>query len=163
MPSIEVKNNKGVVMELVINPELQQNVILDKVLDAYDIEVPQELVDEEFKMIVLEFNHRAKYESMATGRLLEFTPDETEDRIKQFKEEAFKLVKTRLVLKRIIEEGNLEVTKEELEEEAKALSVRQQIPIEMVKDFLGENLELLKDDLLVRKAIVLANSNAVIK
>jgi len=67
------------------------------------------------------------------------------------------------VLKEIIAAENLEVSKEELEEEAKALSVRHQMPVEMVKDFLGEDLELLKDDLLVRKAIDFVQAHAVIK
>jgi len=50
-----------------------------------------------------------------------------------------------------------------LEEEAKAIAIRQKVQIEMVKDFLGEDLELLKDDLLVRKAIDYVHANAVIR
>ena len=53
-----------------------------------------------------------------------------------------------------------EVTQEELEEEARAISIRQQMPIEVVRDFFGEDLGPLKDDLLVRKAIDSINANA---
>ena len=137
-----------------------EDAILAKVLEAKDVEVPQDLVDDEVRMMVLELNHKLKYESLASNRYIGLTQDEMADRMEEFREEAFKLVKTRLVLKRIIEAAHLEVTKEELEEEAKAISVRQQMPIEMVKDFLGEDLEPLKDDLLVRKAIDSINANA---
>ncbi len=137
-----------------------EDAILEKVLEATDVEVPQDLVDGEVSMMVLELNHQLKYESLASNRYIGFTQDEMADRMEKFREEAFKLVKTRLVLKRIIEVAHFEVTKEELEEEAKAISVRQQMPIEMVKDFLGEDLEPLKDDLLVRKAIDSINANA---
>ena len=34
------------------------------------------------------------------------------------------------------------------------------MPVEMVKDLLGEDLETLKYDLLVRKAIAYINANA---
>lgn len=138
----------------------QEDALLDKILEATDIEVPQALVDEEVRMMVLELNHRMKYEGLATGIYLSLTQDEIAERLVFFKEEAFKLVKTRLVLRSIIESGKLDVTEEELEEEAKALSVRQQMPIERVKDFLGKDLEPLRDDLLVRKAIDSIHANA---
>lgn len=170
MSIIEVKNYKGVEVERVKNEPSAKNVemrlkdaIIDKVLEANDIEVPQNLVDEEVTMMVYELNHKIKYESMSSGGYFGFMQDDMDDRKEKFREEAFKLVKTRMVLKGIIEAENFEVTKEELEEEAKAISVRQQMPIEMVKDFLGEDLESLKDDLLVRKAIDFVYANAVIK
>lgn len=165
-----VKNYKGIEVEQVENAPSVKNVeeqlkdrILEKVLEANVIEVPQDLVDEEVSMMVLEMNHRMKYESLASGAYLDFTQEEIDARLKEFKAEAFKLVKTRMVLEGIIEVENLEVTKEELEEEAKAISLRQQIPVKMVKDFLGEDLGLLKKDLLVRKAINLICAHAVIK
>lgn len=170
MSIIEVKNYKGVEVERVKNEPSAKNAemrlkdaIIDKVLEANDIEVPQDLVDNEVTMMVIEHNHKKKYESMASGGYFDFMQDDMADRMEKFREEAFKLVKTRMVLKGIIKAENFEVTKEELEEEAKAISVRQQIPIEMVKDFLGEDLESLKDDLLVRKAIDFVYANAVIK
>lgn len=137
-----------------------EDATLERVLEAKDVEVPQNLVDDEVRMMVLEFNHRMKYESLASNRDIGFTQDEMAARMEEFREEAFRLVKTRLVLRRIIESEHLEVTKEELEEEAKAISIRQQTPIEMVKSFLGDDLELLRDDLLVRKAIGSINANA---
>jgi FKBP-type peptidyl-prolyl cis-trans isomerase (trigger factor) len=143
------------------NSEVQlKDAVIDKVLEAHDIEVPQALVDEEVRMMVFELNHRMKYEGLATGTYLSLTQDEIAVRLEIFKKEAFKLVKTRLVLRSIIESAKLDVTEEELEEEAKAISVRQQMPIEMVKDFLGEDLEPLRDDLLVRKAIAFIIANA---
>ena len=170
MPNIAVVNSEDVEAERVKNSPSAKNsemrledAILDKLLEANDIEVPQGLVDDEVKMMVIELNHKMKYESMASSRYISFTQDDIADRMEKFRKEAFKLVKTRLVLKGIIEVENFEVTKEELEEEAKTISVRQQMPIEMVKDFLGEDLEPLKDDLLVRKAIDFVNANALIK
>ena len=143
------------------NAEMQQeDALLDKILEATDIEVPLALVDEEVRMMVLEFNHRLKYDSLATGAYISLTQDEIAERLEFFKTEAFKLVKTRLVIRSIIESEKLDVTEEELAEEATALSVRLQVPIERVKDFLGKDLEPLRDDLLVRKAIDSIHANA---
>jgi len=143
------------------NAEMRiEDALLEAFLKTHDVEVPQNLVDDEVRMMVLELNHRLRYESLASGRYTGFTQAEIASRMEEFREEAFKLVKTRLVLKRIIEAEHLEVTQEELEEEARAISIRQQMPIEVVRDFFGEDLGPLKDDLLVRKAIDSINANA---
>jgi trigger factor len=140
-----------------------KDAILDKLLEANDIEVPQDLVDDEVNRMIIELNHKMRYENLATGAYIVLTQEEQADRLEEIKAEAFKLVKTRLVLKGIIAAEKFTLTQEELEEEAKAISVRQHIPIEMVKDFLGEEFGSLKDDLLVRKAIDFVNHNAAIK
>lgn len=170
MPNIVVENYQGVEMEQVKNapsaknPEIRlKEAVLDRLLEANDIEVPQNLVDDEVNLMILELQHRVKYESLTTGRITRFTQDDLAKQMEEFKEEAFKLVKTRLMLKGIIEAEGFTVTKDELEQEAKAIAVRQQMPVEMVKDFLGQDLEQLKDDLLVRKAIDFVYANSVIK
>lgn len=145
------------------NAERQlQTAILDKVLTLNDIEAPQDLVDHELTLMVIEHTHRLKYESMSTGGSYDFMQEDVAELLESFREEAFKLVKTRLVIQGIIEAENFEVTKAELEEEAKIIALRQQISLEMVKDFLGEDFESLKEDLLVRKAFDCIYAHAVI-
>jgi trigger factor len=170
MSNIAVKIYKGIEVELIKNAlsadnteMLLKEAIIDKLLEANDIEVPQGLIDDEVTMMIIELNQKMKYESLASARYIGFMQDDMADRMEKFKEEAFKLVKTRLVLKGIIDAENFEVTKEELEQEAKAISVRSQMPIEMVKDFFGEDLEPLKDDLMVRKAIDFVYASVIIK
>ncbi len=170
MPPIAVKNYKGVAVEWVKNEASAENeemamreAILDQVLAANDIQVPQDLVDHEITRMVMELKHKKKYESMMFGGYSDFMEGELADPRERFREEAFKLVKTRIVLEGIIAAENFEVSKAELEEEAKVIAVRQQLPVEMVKEFLGEDLELLRDDVLVRKAMDLVCASAVIK
>ncbi|MGI1659020.1 MAG: hypothetical protein ACRKFN_08600 [Desulfitobacterium sp.] len=172
MPDSLAKNDKSVKVEVAKNAAFAKNAemqmkdaildkILAKVLEANDIEVPQDLVDNEVAMMVRELKHKLKYESMVLGGYTDFRQEDLTDQMDKFREEAFKSVKTRIVLKGIIEAESFEVTKEELEEEAKSIAARQSISIEMVKDFLGEDLELLRDDLLVRKAIDFVYVNAI--
>lgn len=146
------------------NAERQlQTAILDKVLTLNDIEVPQDLVNQELTLMVIEHSHRIKYESMSTGAPFDFIQEDMAELLESFREDAFKLVKTRLVIQGVIEAENFEVTKAELEEEAKIIALRQKISLEMIKDFLGEDFESLKEDLLVRKAFDCIYAHAVIK
>lgn len=142
--------------------ELGKQGIIDKIVDASDIEVPQSMVDDEVTRMVCELSQHLKYQAMQSGDYSYLLRNDMADRMEEMKEEAVRQLKTKLVLEGIIEAENLEVTKEELEKEAKAISERQQMSIEMVKDFFGEELAPLKDDLLVRKAIDFVYANAVI-
>ncbi len=136
------------------NAEMRaKDAIVAEMLEAHDIEVPQDLVDAETRMITIELYQEMKYASMLSAGELGFMPDDMADRMEEVRQEAFRAVKTRLVLRNIIETEGLEVTQEELEAEALAISVRQHMPIEMVKGFLGDDLMMLRDDLLVRKAV----------
>jgi trigger factor len=170
MPRIAVKNYKGIEVERIKNVPsakkaemLMKDAIIDKILQVNDLEVPQDWVANEVTKMVIELKHREKYESMSFTGGIEITQEDMADHIEELREEAFKLVKARLVLKGIIDAENFEVSKEELEEEAKVISERQQTPLSMVKDFFGEDLESLKADLLIRKAMDFVYANAIIK
>ena len=170
MAKIAVKNYKGVEIEGIKNAPNAKNAekrlkdaLMEKILEANDFEVPQALVDNEISMMVLEMNHRMNYERLASGTFISMTPEEMEQRLEEISAEAFTMVKTRMLLRGIIEAENLEVTQEELEEEAQAIALRQKTSIEMVKDFLGEDLGSIRNDLLVRKAIDFIYTNAVVK
>ncbi|MBF7096825.1 trigger factor [Alkalibacter mobilis] len=139
---------------------IMKDAVIDKVLEINDIDVPKTQVDEEVKMMLVEYNHRLRYESMGYAGNMELEQDDLEELLVKFRAEAFKLIKTKLILEEIIKAENLEVTQKELEEEARALSERQHISIDLVKDFLGENFESLKGDLLINKAIDLICDNA---
>jgi len=111
--------------------------------------------------MVLELNYRLKYESLATGAYVSLTQEDRDEYWAEFNREAFKLVKTRLVIQGIIDEEKFTLSKDELEAEAEAIATRQQTSIDEVKKFLGEDLEMLKKDLLVRKAIDFVYAHAV--
>jgi|GEM_PF-926335 len=170
MPMIAVKNDGNIEAERAKSApsagdaEMRlKEAAVNKIVEANDIEVPKDLVDEEAEMMLCELTHKMKYDSMASGGYFGFMQDDMAALKESVREEAFRQVKTRLVIQGIIEAENFAVSKEELEEEAKAISDRQRVPIGMVKDFLGEDLEPLKKDLLVRKAIDFIYASAVFR
>lgn len=125
--------------------------LLEAFVEASGIVVPEDLLEEAIEQMTVEVLHRKRYECMAAGRAL------TSEEIKQFAEKipsmARNQIKTRLVLEDIIEKQAFEISREELEEEADALAERQHMTVEAVRDFLGEDLASLRDDILIRKAI----------
>jgi FKBP-type peptidyl-prolyl cis-trans isomerase (trigger factor) len=130
--------------------------LLEAFVEASDIEVPEDLVKAAEERISEELFHHKRYENMARGLLL--MPDEIEELLAEVPDIARIEVKTQLVLDQIIEQQSFEVSFEELEAEAEALAERQEISVEAVREWLGEDLAALRSDILIRKAIDFAVS-----
>lgn len=125
----------------------------EKYVQAYDIEVPQDLVENELQYMILEYKHRMQYDTLATGAMHFFTQEELEAQAEELQEAAYLAAKSDLVMKVILAQQNFPVTREELEAEAEAMARRQETTVEMIKGFFGEDLFFLEKDLKQRKAM----------
>ena len=114
--------------------EQLMDALLDKLLEINDLEVSPDLVEAETSRMFMEWQHQLKYRSLATGEFVYLSQEELAFQQEKFQAEAYKLVKTKLVLQGIIEAEKLQLSQEELEEEAKQIAVRQDIPLEKVKE-----------------------------
>ncbi|MBQ8563115.1 MAG: hypothetical protein IJ443_04410 [Firmicutes bacterium] len=122
-------------------------------IKRYEIEVPKELVIEEYEYMCQAMNQKMRYQAMGTGPSLQEMQQEAEQYLDEMKEEAYFSVKMDLVLKEIIARENFAVTREELEVEAEAMAQRQNTSVEMIKSFFGEELAMLETDVKQRKAM----------
>lgn len=137
-----------------INPEEGKlsDTVIEKYVQAQEIDVPEDLFEEELRLLLIEEAHKAQYSSFVTGQYRILTPEEKSAAYEELKIIAFQNVKTQLVIKNIIEAERFDVTKEELEEEAIGISERQGVTLEQIKDFFGEELSALRRDILEKKA-----------
>lgn len=126
---------------------------LRQYVEEQELVVPPDMIENELSFLVTELQCRRRYESLAGGGSLSYSPEELEAQMADLRAEAVRMVKTRLVIQQIIKEQNIQVLPEELEAEATALAARKSMPLEMVKGFLGEDFGMLKGDLKERKAI----------
>lgn len=125
---------------------------IEKYIDAQDIDVPQNLFEEELRLLLLEEAHRAQYGSFKTREFRILTSEEKSEAYEVLKKLAYRNVKTELVIKNVIETQGFEVTMEELKEEARGISERQGVTLDQIKDFFGEDLTALRFDIQVKKA-----------
>lgn len=137
--------------------------VLDKILRVNEIKLSSEKVEEEVERAIIEYHQHLKYQAMSSGDYSYFFSVGTDGQLDQVREKVIRQMKAEKVIQEVIREEQLDVSPEELESEAQSLAARQQVSLEMVKDFLGENLSPLKQDLLIRKALDFICENAVIK
>lgn len=126
---------------------------LQQYIEAQCLTVPQDMIENELSLLVTELQCRRRYENLAGGGPLSYSQRELELKMAELRVEAVHSVKTRLVIQQVIKEQHIQVSSEELELEARAIAARKDMPIEMVRGFLGENFEMLETDLKERKAI----------
>lgn len=126
---------------------------LQQYIEAQCLTVPQDMIENELSLLVTELQCRRRYENLAGGGPLSYSQRELELKMAELRVEAVHSVKTRLVIQQVIKEQHIQVSSEELELEARAIAARKDMPIEMVRGFLGDNFEMLETDLKERKAI----------
>lgn len=118
----------------------------------YPIEVPEQALENERNYIRMEMRHRMNYDTLTSGRH-HFDPEgELEEMKDELEEAAYYEAKYDLVIRDIIARENFSVTREELEEEARAMAQRQNSTLEMIYRFFGKDLAMLEKDVKRRKA-----------
>ena len=149
---MESRYYDGVAIKRTVDREARRDAALRRAVELAPLDVPEEAVESEYRLLLADFRQRLTYDSMATGRPV-YTYEGLEERMAGLRDEALFQVKAQMVLTDIIRQEGLTVSSEELEEEGRAIAQRQGVPLEEVKNFLGADLSLVKTDLLERKAM----------
>lgn len=122
----------------------------------FPLEPSPEAVEQELNRLILEEKQRMQYE-MLTGTALHLQPQqELEEAMDELRRQAQCSAKEALVLRTLLAEHDFTVTPQELEAEAEALAQRQHTTVAELRRFLGQELSLLRRDLLERKAMTWA-------
>ena len=118
---------------------------------AYDIEVPQDEVEEELYIIRSDMKHRMIYDQMSGGGMHLFPDQELEEQKDELVEAAIFEVQEPRVLKDLSKKLGIEVSPEELLAEGEAIAKRQNSTLDEVRRFFGQDLAFLERDVRERK------------
>ncbi len=113
---------------------------------AYDIEVPEERIEQEYAMVRADMKHRMMYAQMSGGETHLFPDMELAEMEGELREVALFEAKEPLVLRDLAKKLDVAVTAEELAAEAEAMAKRQSTTVDEIKRFFGEDLSLLERD-----------------
>lgn len=134
--------------------ELREN--FSRYVEESSLEVPEEKVQQELELLILEEKQRMQYETL-TGVQMHLNPGrELQERMEQLRQEAARRAKEEAVLNQILTSREFPITQQELQEELLAIAARQNMPPEEVAAFFGGDMSLLTRDLRQRKAMAWA-------
>ena len=118
---------------------------------AYEIEVPEERIEQEYQLVRADLLHRMTYAHMTGVETHIFPQMELSEQEDELRAAAVFEAKEPLVLRDLASRLEVAVTPEELLAEAEAMAARQATTVDELKRFFGEDLHLLERDVRERK------------
>lgn len=126
--------------------------LLNEISKSTEIDIPETMINDETERMIEQFSEQIKMQGISLEQFYKFTNSSKEALKEQYKEEALKRIKYRLIIEEIIKQEKIEVSDEEVDAEIEEIAKKYNMTKEEVKKQYGENLDYIKYDLEVRKA-----------
>ena len=126
------------------------------------IDIPEPMIDLQARQMTDDFARRIMQQGMSLEQYFQFTGLTEEKMMEEFKPQAEKRIRTRLVLEAVVAAENIEVSDERLDEELQKMADSYQMEVDKLKEFMGENeKKQMKEDIAVQDAVTLITEAAV--
>ncbi len=140
--------------------ENEENVI-QKVAENATVEIPKVMVEKQIDSMARDFDMRLRYQGLDLQRYLDMMGMDFEAFRGQFAARAENEVKVQLVVEKIAQIENVQVSEDEVDEDiAKAAEAYKQSAEDLKKSLRPEDMEYIKKDVAFRKTIKLLVENA---
>ena len=111
---------------------------------------------------MLDFARRLQSQGMTLEQYMQYLGQTIDQLIDQMRPQALKQIQTRLVLEKVAEVENIEVSDEKIDEEIQRMAKMYNMEADKLKDIMGDyEKEQMKKDLAVQEAVTFLADNAV--
>ena len=139
----------------------QKTLVLDKVLETTEVDVPDVMIEDQVDEMIREFEFQLQYQGLNLDSYLKYLNKEKSDLREDMKKDAEKKVKSRLALEAVSKQENIEVSDEDVETEIKRFADEYKTEVEEFKKSLKvENYDYIKKDLKITKTMEFLVNNA---
>ena len=135
-----------------------ENALVDQVIDGMEAEIPQAMYDVRMDEMVNDFAFRVEQQGLRLEDYLKYMGQTVDQFRASFMPQAEKQVKIRLALEAVAAAENIEASEEEVSAEIKRIADQYKMEEDKVRELV--NVEDLKKDLAVNKAIDFIKSHA---
>jgi trigger factor len=135
--------------------QYKRDYVIEKAAEAAIIDIPEVMIKNEAHKMVHEFEERLLMQGLNLATYFNFTGQDEESLMEQFKENAEKRVRINLTLDAIATKENIEVSEEEVDAEFERLAEQYKRSKEEVKTLFEARglLDSVKEDLRIRKTV----------
>ena len=144
----------------------RENKVIEKLIEQVSDDVPEAMIDTVIDTEIDGYNRSLQMQGMSFEQYLQMLGTNLEDYKKERRPEALKTVKARLAVEAVKRMENIDVTEEEMKEEAKKTALKYGMKEdddkmeEMVKFLLSQNPQGMKEDIASKKAVEFLVENA---
>lgn len=139
----------------------QRDKVIDKVAELITVDIPEKMIESEVDGMLREFDQQLQQQGLSLDQYVQFTGGTMDALRGQMKGDALTRVKTSLVIEKVMNQENIEVTDEDIEGELAKIAEMQKRNVEDIKKiFENDNFEYLKSNLKSRKTVDFLVDNA---
>ena len=147
----QVKENIKASKEREVDDKYTED-LLAEIAKTTEVDVPDTMINDEAERMVDHFAEHIQMQGITIEDFYKYTNSNREALKEQYKEEALKRIKYRLILEEIIKEEKIKVTDKEVDKQVEELATKYNMTKDEVKKQYGDNLDYIKYDLEVTKA-----------
>ena len=141
-----------------------KNAVLEKVFEANEIDIPEVMVEEQIDEMMQEFDQQLRYQGLDLQKYFEYLQKEPKEFRDDLRGDAYKKVKTRLIVEAVANTEKLEAADEDVEAELKAMAEQYKMEVEKLKEVMkADNYAYLAKDIKMRKAVDFMFENAIVE
>lgn len=131
-----------------------ENAVIGKVVENAQIELPEPMIETQVEQMIDDYARRMQSQGLPLDQYMQYT-GMTMDKLKeQFRPQAERNLKTRLVLEEVAKAENIQVSEEAVDAEIKKMAEAYKIEPEKMKEYLGDaEKENITMDLKVQEAV----------
>ena len=138
-----------------------KNAVLEKVYLANEIDIPDAMVEDQIDQMMQEFDQQLRYQGMGLDQYLQYMGKEAKEFRQELKQDAYKKVKTGLLVDAVAQEEQLLANDEEVDQELTAMAEQYKMEPAKLREMMGpEGISYLIKDIKNRKAVDFMFENA---
>jgi trigger factor len=131
-----------------------KNSLLEQIYKANEIDIPDAMVETQIDELVDELNQRLRYQGMDVDGYLKYTKRDMKGLRDGMREDAFKKVKTRLIVRAIADAEGMQASEDEIDKEISDMAKQLKTDAGKLRESLAAtHMKLVKEDIRNRKAI----------
>ncbi|HEY4601148.1 MAG TPA: trigger factor [Cerasibacillus sp.] len=130
-----------------------KNTLIQKAVENSEADIPEAMINTEIDRMVNELQQNLQMQGMTIDMYYQFSGQDEATLREQMKEDAEKRVMTSLTLEAIAQTEEIEATDEDIDAEMEKMAGMYGVEKDQIKQMLGGNTSMLKDELKIQKAI----------
>lgn len=129
-----------------------EDEIVKKISENATVEIPDALVNNQVDRMVQEMEYRMSYQGLKLADYLKYLGKTMEEYRKEYKPQAKDIVKSQLVIEKVISEEKIEATDEDVEARVAEMAKAQDKPVpDVKKNMQARQLDYIKNDIIIKK------------
>ena len=129
-----------------------EDEIVKKISENATVEIPDALINNQVDRMVQEMEYRMSYQGLKLADYLKYMGKTMEEYRKEYEPQAKEIVKSQLVIEKIISEEKIEATDEDVEARVAEMAKAQNKPApDVKKNMQARQLDYIKNDIIIKK------------